>query len=1230
MDLHGINLSGSAFVGWPVDLSGTNLDGATLQRTSFQQAELAGATFNNVQAAGAVFRGAHLAAHGTQPAATFAGSQTNLQGADFIEADVSGASFSSADLSIDPSGTKTAFDRALAVDTDFTGVRAIKASFVGAHIYGNGGAFDAADDLSGVDFSDALLASDVTVTGGFDLTSAPLSGAIFDGAQCIACDFTGATLDGASFVGAYLPGVKLSNATLKGTNLDSAWLYCGDLQNSACPTASDASAAAARAEQPSTTGAQRLQSGQTSAGPRPASKPAVLAQASPSPSPRTAASPASGTTWSWALDLGFNEVYGPVPFSYTDLTGVPLADLAYCPDGDPPDQNNNCAGDAMLPASAMITPPIPCSTPSGQPDGRGAVAGGACPTRTTTLFDATSIGKPLAVVAASPPAWATTFTARGYYVGLDDGTVRLVGDGAQQVFAGQAGQPCASPAAPCGDGGPAASAQLGSPSGLAVGPDGALYVADPTLHRVRRIDAGDQTITTVAGTGQACSQTDTACGDGGPASAALLGGPDGVWVDPTGVLWIADDTRGLREVDADGTISSVGFTPGAYTVRDVVGDSSGNLYATTNHPDYLFLVTPPAPVAPVTTCQQLALAPGSLIQTDDSVEIDIVDLSCQRHHVPDLVTLAQIQATYNAGLVMTLSATDWQAIPASAAIPGASTDPIGFAQAMWAIFEPVCARLVLAPGDLIRASGPEIDILTPSCQRQHVSDPATLKLIEQTYNLGITPVPDSDWQEIVGGAAIPSASTDLPGFGQAMWAIFQPECARLTLAPGALIQATGPEVDILTPSCERQHVPDLATEQQIEQTYNVSVALLSQTEWQAIPAGSAIPSASTDLADWAQAMEQIFGSACIQLSLKSGNLIQASGGSEIDIVGETCQRQHVPNPDTLFVIQYTYNPPFTTLSELHWQQIPAGPDIPDAGQDTLGFWDVMKIIFGTSPPWTTTTRALTPPASPNTGGRARPVEHRQAAPVVGGQATPVVGTGTSGYNGTVDMYCNLLSATQVQVDTPAGVSVRADGAILFADTGNNIVRAYVPVDGTVVDEAGLLDTADCPPTAPPLSGFNADGQWADKTELAGPRAVTASVEADPVFVVADTANTRVRVLGPIPLDDSTVRAERTSAAPPPTATPAVSSTPTATPSVPASPTPTPATPTSGTPTPTATGRADPSATPTPSSTPAAPRTTATPRTPSPRATATPIPTRPSATPGSRPTQPAATPHAQAL
>src|ERR1022692_1038304 len=103
-----------------------------------------------------------------------------------------------------------------------------------------------------------------------------------------------------------------------------------------------------------------------------------------------------------------------------------------------------------------------------------------------------------------------------------------------------------------GDGGPATSAQLSGPAGVATDATGNLFVADWSNCRIRKV-ASSGIITTVAGTG--------ACGFGGDgrlATAAYLHSPGGVAVDAVGNLFVADTYNNrIREVSASGIITTV-------------------------------------------------------------------------------------------------------------------------------------------------------------------------------------------------------------------------------------------------------------------------------------------------------------------------------------------------------------------------------------------------------------------------------------------------------------------------------------------------------------------------------------------------------------------------------------------------------------------------------------------------------------------------------------------------
>ncbi len=141
-----------------------------------------------------------------------------------------------------------------------------------------------------------------------------------------------------------------------------------------------------------------------------------------------------------------------------------------------------------------------------------------------------------------------------YFSDLSNHRVRAVGaDGVIRTVAGTGAA-----AGPEGQNGLATQVAINSPQGLVVDAGRRLvYFAELNGHRVRRLDLATGMLTTAAGTGIA-----GAAGDGGPATAAQLRGPQGVGLAADGSLLIAD--RGnvkIRRVDiATGAISTFAGT----------------------------------------------------------------------------------------------------------------------------------------------------------------------------------------------------------------------------------------------------------------------------------------------------------------------------------------------------------------------------------------------------------------------------------------------------------------------------------------------------------------------------------------------------------------------------------------------------------------------------------------------------------------------------------------------
>jgi hypothetical protein len=134
-----------------------------------------------------------------------------------------------------------------------------------------------------------------------------------------------------------------------------------------------------------------------------------------------------------------------------------------------------------------------------------------------------------------------------------------------------------------GDGGPATSAELYYPYGVAVDGSGNVYIADANNNVIRQVNAAGG-ITTIAGTGFGAGLGlghGAYSGDGGAATNARLNFPEGVAVDNYGNVFIADaNNHVIRKISTSGTISTVAGSG----VRGYSGDGGAALAASLDFP----------------------------------------------------------------------------------------------------------------------------------------------------------------------------------------------------------------------------------------------------------------------------------------------------------------------------------------------------------------------------------------------------------------------------------------------------------------------------------------------------------------------------------------------------------------------------------------------------------------------------------------------------------------------
>lgn len=144
-----------------------------------------------------------------------------------------------------------------------------------------------------------------------------------------------------------------------------------------------------------------------------------------------------------------------------------------------------------------------------------------------------------------------------------------------------------------GDGGQASAARFNDAGGLAIDRAGTMYVADEHNHRIRMITSAGQ-VTTIAGTG-----AEATGGDGGPAHLALLNTPSAVAVGAAGTIYVAELASNRVRKITGGVISTLaGPSDLIQAPKGIAVDSGGGVFVAAMGSNRVVRISPQGAIRP--------------------------------------------------------------------------------------------------------------------------------------------------------------------------------------------------------------------------------------------------------------------------------------------------------------------------------------------------------------------------------------------------------------------------------------------------------------------------------------------------------------------------------------------------------------------------------------------------------------------------------------------------------